>query len=70
MVVMRLAAGARSGAAPTRLLDYNPAASCLGCWDLYEKLRRFDVRVFMNSVNFFQKGGAGWKHARRSGCGG
>jgi len=33
-------------------------------------MRRFDVRLFMNAVDFFQNGGAGWKHARRSDCGG
>jgi len=26
--------------------------------------------VFMNAVDFFQNGGAGWKHARRSDCSG
>jgi len=31
---------------------------------------KFDLRLFMNTVDFFQNGGAGWKHARRSDCGG
>jgi len=29
-----------------------------------------DLRLFMNAVDFFQNGGAGWKHARRSDWGG
>ncbi len=37
----------------------------LGC---ILKLRRFDVRLVINAVDFFQNGGAGWKHARRSDC--
>jgi hypothetical protein len=31
---------------------------------------KFDLRLFMNAVDFFQNGGAGWKHARRSDRGG
>jgi len=31
---------------------------------------KFDLRLFMNAVDFFQNGGAGWKHARRSDWGG
>ena len=28
------------------------------------------MQLFMNDVDFFQNGCAGWKHARRSDCGG
>jgi hypothetical protein len=33
-------------------------------------MRKFDLRLFMNAIDFFQNGGAGWKHARRSDCNG
>ncbi|NMC98158.1 MAG: hypothetical protein GYA62_00355 [Bacteroidales bacterium] len=32
-------------------------------------MKKIDLRLFMNAFDFFQNGGAGWKHARRSdGC--
>jgi hypothetical protein len=47
-----------------------PAALVMIVRIYIKKMRRFDVRLFMDAVDFLQNGGAGWKHARRSDCGG
>jgi len=47
-----------------------PAALVMVAKMHIKKMGKFDLRLFMNAVDFFQNGCAGWKHARRSDCGG
>jgi len=43
-----------------------PAALVMVAEMYIKKTGKFDLRLFMNAVDFFQNGGAGWKHARPS----
>jgi len=47
-----------------------PAALVMVARIYVKKMGRFELWRFMNAVDFFQNGCAGWKHARRSECGG